>query len=110
MDGNPESEIIIEIKSKNGSDLERLGRDFCNELINYTNHKKQVEKTKRIRDIILQRALLTIDPSYVNENSSNTSKQESLESISMPWEEKYPSSEEKKGACEKTPIEKTNTP
>jgi His-Xaa-Ser system protein HxsD len=87
LDGEPESEIIVEIRPKvNYQDtLEDLGNEFNEELINYGVYKFQSEKNKTIRETLIQRALITnslasdaINPTF-----------DDPEGIAIPWEEKY---------------------
>ena len=92
IDGDPEEEIIIKIMLKErGSDLEILGKDFNNELLNYSAYAVQSEKNAAIRHLILQRALFTND-SELEEQFKTESKEESYiddpEGIAVPWEEK----------------------
>ncbi len=105
LDGDPESEVIVELKPKNKpknkEELETLGREFNNELINYSDYQKRSEKTARIRELIMQRALLTNaqlseEPSSdADESINNTGIEddadflEDPEGIAIPWEEKY---------------------
>ncbi len=93
IDGDPEEEIIIELKSKTGKEnLETLGREFNNELLNYAVYKVQVEKNAAIRQMIIQRALLTNDSSLkisTGQESGKESYLEDPEGIAIPWEEKH---------------------
>lgn len=61
LDGDPQQEILVKLRPLHAgaSDLERLGREFNNELLNYTMYAIQVERNKAVRDAIIQRALLT---------------------------------------------------
>ena len=96
LEGDPEKELIINLKSKESLDekgLEKLGREFLNELINYSFYQKQSNKNSEIRKIILQRALLTNDP-FKMENLGDLGDLEGeeiddSEEIAIPWEEKY---------------------
>ncbi len=59
LDGDPEKEIIATIRPKKECDLEALGRDFNNELVNYNFYMVQSNLTKNVREAIVQRALAT---------------------------------------------------
>ena len=60
LDGDPETKILVEIrKKKKEQDLHDLIREFNEELLNYAVYKVQSEKNKKLREIILYRALLT---------------------------------------------------
>lgn len=81
LDGDPEDEIIAEIRPKRNMELKKLGNDFNNELINYAVYKKQSEKNTLIRQAIIQRVLLT--------NGFETDKEsKDPEGMASHWEEK----------------------
>ena len=105
LKGDPKKEIIIELRlkgdlfKKTEGKLDFLGREFLNELINYSFYKQQSDKNNSIRTILLQRALLTT----LEEEKSNIEEPEDLgdieelediadledpEGIAIPWEEK----------------------
>ena len=85
FDGDPKKEVLVKLKPKQQLDLENLGGEFGNELVNYAFYKIQGEKTKKIRNMIIERALITndqellIDGDYIDDP----------EGIAVPWEEKY---------------------
>jgi len=91
IDGNPKKEIKVIIKPKENYDLNQLGMEFNNELLNYAVYKKQSDKNRGIRETIMQRALITNDPSIIDKNLFNeeTENLEDIEKIAIPWEEKY---------------------
>jgi His-Xaa-Ser system protein HxsD len=93
IDGDPEEEVIVELKPKEKStDLEILGRDFNNELLNYAVYKTQSEKNAGLRQALLQRALLTNDSSLVESTQTESEEVDYIddpEGIAVPWEEKY---------------------
>ena len=97
VDGDPSEEIIVELKPKNyTTDLEKIGRDFNNELINYANYPVQAIKNAKLREVILNRVLLTnsVDSfesqdcscENISENHSNF-EQNPDDDIPKPWEE-----------------------
>jgi len=58
IEGDPEEEILVKLKPKEkGVDLERLGREFNNELINYAAAAIRGWKTVDLRKTIIERAL-----------------------------------------------------
>jgi His-Xaa-Ser system protein HxsD len=60
IDGDPNEEIIVQLKAKDRKvDLEKLGRDFNNELVNYSFYAMQTVRNMPIRSAIIQRALST---------------------------------------------------
>jgi len=104
LDGDPKKEILIELKLKSGrkgegKELEKLGREFGNELLNYADYKERAEKTKEIKTILLQRALLTNDSSILKNSNVGAIFDNSLkeleednnhfEELALPWEEEY---------------------
>ena len=95
LDGNPKKLVKVELKPKKKYDLEKLGREFNNELLKYADYKKRSEQTKQIREMIIQRALFTNDPSLVDEIEEDEDF-EDPEGIAIPWEEKYGKKTKKK--------------
>lgn len=86
LDGDPEKEVFAEIRAKPGYDLEEISNKFNEELINYAVFKSNSEKNKKVKEMILQRALIT------NGFSGKEDEEESLDDpdgIAVPWEEKY---------------------
>ena len=107
VDGDPNEEIIVELRPKDKKeDIEKIGRDFNNELVNYANYAVQAIKNSRLREAILNRVLLTNsvqageefnEPAYDapqqpsepwKEDDSAEDIDDPLE-IAKPWEEKY---------------------
>ena len=109
VDGDPNEEIIVELRPKKEEDIEKIGRDFNNELVNYANYAVQAIKNSRLREAILNRVLLTnsvqagdefneIAPQQPPEpfeegdkvltNEPDEAIDDPLE-IAKPWEEKY---------------------
>jgi len=109
IDGDPEEEIILELRlKKEGMNLEKLGREFNNELINYAAYNEQSAKNANLREAILTRALLTNSPSLlqrpVEDNEKLTEEADCLEEdgtldiddpegIAVPWDDKYEKSD-----------------
>ncbi len=98
LDGNPKKEIKVTLKPKEDCDLDKIGMEFGNELLNYAVYKEQSSKNKGIREAIMQRALVTNDLSIVGDdelfNDDFGEKEmedylEDPEGIAIPWEEKY---------------------
>lgn len=92
LDGDPKKEILVEIRKKNGVDdtLQNIVYDFNNELLNYAVYKVQSEKNKTIREIILQKILLSNDPYYYNtpvESSPKDKEIEDKKGILKKWED-----------------------
>jgi len=87
VDGDPEEELIVELRPKKKESIENLGRDFNNELINYANYAVRALKNERMREMIVQRALQTNS----EEPKPGPDKPwfDDPEEIAVPWEEKY---------------------
>lgn len=98
--------IQVELRMKERADkredlLKKLAREFCNELLNYSFYKQQVEKNAALREVILKRALLTseIDNEKIPKAKENVEIPEfdkteadyidDPEGIAIPWEERY---------------------
>lgn len=65
IDGDPKFELLVELKPKKEYDLEKLGREFNNELIKYGFYHNQHLKTVGIKTLMLQR-ILAIDDNIAN--------------------------------------------
>lgn len=100
LDGDPEKEIIVKMKMKDGGAFENLGNEFNNELLNYADYFVRARETKKLREMFLQRAIITNDPGMVDpetEGDIDFDDAENLdddylddpEGIAIPWEEKY---------------------
>lgn len=109
LDGDPKKEILVRLKPKEKEDLNKLGGEFFNELINYADYQKRAEQTKKIREVLLQRALITNDPSIIQDNITEDNDElddvtdledddylDDPEGIAIPWEEKYGDKAKKK--------------
>ncbi len=94
LNGDPEKEIVADIK--NCSDCVAIGdivKMFNEELLNYAVYKQQSENNKEIREILLQRVLL----SNTREDFSGPKRPENdPEGIFKPWEETQDKLEQKK--------------
>lgn len=70
VEGDPEEEIIVQLIPKDKkNDLEKLAKDFNNELINYEFYTAQTIKNEPIREAIIRRVFQT--HSYLSENNDN---------------------------------------
>jgi His-Xaa-Ser system protein HxsD len=60
VDGDPNEEIIVQLKAKDKkTDLQELGKQFNNELINYSFYAVQTARNMPIRAAMVQRAFFT---------------------------------------------------
>jgi His-Xaa-Ser system protein HxsD len=88
VDGDPNEEIIVQLRAKDKKmDLEKLGREFNNELINYSFYGIQTARSMPIRAAIVQRAFFTQseeDPKLETQLEMGKYT-EDLEEIAKPW-------------------------
>jgi His-Xaa-Ser system protein HxsD len=93
LDGDPKKKITVLLKPKEDYDLEKLGMEFNNELLNYAQYKEKNTQNKPIREAIIQRALITNDPSLIDDGVFDDDELDDFlddpEGIAIPWEEKY---------------------
>lgn len=57
IDGDPEKIVTVLLRSKDDEDLEKLARDFNEELINYSFYKEKANVNMPLRAAIVQKAL-----------------------------------------------------
>jgi His-Xaa-Ser system protein HxsD len=107
LDGDPKKKIQVTLRPKEPLDIdqiERLGRSFANELINFADYSERAKSSKSFREMILQRALFTNDPEAFRQKEEDISDDEvkalmeeleedgtmdDPEEIAKSWEEKY---------------------
>ena len=81
LDGNPEEEIIVEIRPKeNGADVGKAAMEFNNELISYGSYAVQLARNAHLREHILRRVLQTAGM----QRQGHAQETGSMES-SKPW-------------------------
>lgn len=88
VDGDPNEEIIVQLKAKDKkTKLEDLGREFNNELINYSFYAAQTAKNMPIRTSIVQRAFFTQAQKKPEIEFAKPVEQkvENIEEIAKPW-------------------------
>ncbi len=90
LGGDPEQEILAELRPKKGKNLEEIGREFNNELINYAVYIMQSERNKKEKETLIKRALLTNvqTPEVSSENVDDIIGKppvEDPENIAKPW-------------------------
>lgn len=86
VDGDPNEEIIVQLKVKDKKiDLEKLGRDFNNELINYSFYSIQTARSMPIRAAIVQRAFKTQADELGEGEKISGDGSVDLEEIAKPW-------------------------
>ena len=93
LDGDPKKEIMVEVRKKEKKQkLKGLVREFNEELLNYATYKVQSERNKKIREMILQRVLLTNNPEYFMEQQPQIKEKpiDDPEGIMKIWDETDP--------------------
>ncbi len=84
VDGDPKEEILVQLNPKNSVDVETLGREFNNELINYMVYMTRTIRSQNIREAMVQRALATNSQQTEAKPQPELST-EDLEKIAKPW-------------------------
>ena len=118
LKGDPTKEILVDIKPKQKTNPEQIALAFIDELINYADYAQRAQKTKKIRETLLQRALITNDSTLLSKDvqtndpvcfdkepipfEEDTDYLEDPEEIAVPWEEKY--GKQSKDSSDKRPI------
>lgn len=101
LDGDPKEKIMVEIRKKTkDQELKTLVREFNEELLNYAVYKAQSEKNKNLREMILQKVLLSNDPNYFSAMTQQKCECENTpiqdpEGIMKTWEEAHKEKSEK---------------
>ena len=91
LDGNPEEEILVEIKpKKKANSMQEIAMEFSNELINYGSYAVQSARNIHLRHIILQRVLQTSGSSHIAPEAGNLSD-------SKPWKKEIKEDEKNNG-------------
>lgn len=61
--GDPSNEIIVKITPKDGkSSAEKMGDEFCNQIVSVTNYFNMLERNRSTVNLLLQRALFSASP------------------------------------------------
>jgi len=98
VDGDPNEEIIVQLKAKDKKmDLEKLGRDFNNELINYSFYAVQTARSMPLRAAIVQRAFFT-----QAQQEPQIKEEVDLDKIAKPWKPGVKRSGKSKGRKRKS--------
>lgn len=89
IDGDPKEEILVKLKPKTTMNLEVLGREFNNELLNYMTYLLRTARSQGIREEIVQRALATNAQVFQSSQiQTEKSYMEDPEKIAKPWKQK----------------------
>lgn len=92
LDGDPEREIIVSMRLKSGNtsddELLKLGYDFANQLINYSDYQKRADSSRKTREMLLQKALFTNDPNaFTSQNPGDDFDRDEFERLLKELEE-----------------------
>ncbi len=71
LDKGKNKGIEVHLWAKNGLDLEKLAKEFCNELINYAHYFSRVENNSATIKTIMQRVLFSVNPKFAEEAEEN---------------------------------------
>lgn len=74
-----DGKTLVRMKPKGKEDLDKLGMEFHNELVNYANYLKRMKDNSDVVRIIVQRALLSADSSLTNEMREGVKEAEEKE-------------------------------
>jgi len=89
IDGDPETEIIVQLKAKAKEDLEKMALEFHNELVNYAVYVVQAARTSEIRNAIVKKALAVAgDAEAADEDEQECECNDPVDDplgISKPW-------------------------
>jgi len=101
LEGNPEKEIEVNIKTKNNKLTNKeIVLKFQENLITYLEYKNNFKNNKKIKEMIIQRAIITNNPGIVTtdkdfeeiendlDNLFSEDELEEIADIATPWEEK----------------------
>ncbi len=85
LDGDPEKEVIVKMSLKDEAKkeftLEKLGNEFNNELLNYADYLSRAKRTQKLREMFLQRAIITNDPAVVEKCTLSSEDFSDLKSV-----------------------------
>ncbi len=100
IDGDPKEELIVEIRpkerTKDKKKLEKVAREFNNELINYANYALSAIRNQGLRQAIIERVMKTnSEEDKELEGEDDDSWLEDPEEIAKPWDEKYGESKDR---------------
>ena len=95
LKGDPAKEVVVELKpKKTGYDLEKLGLEFNDQLLNYAAYKTLSEKSLEVKQMLMHEIFSHV----VEKNNETQTPAENYaadniiddpEGILIPWEEKY---------------------
>ncbi len=89
--GSPDNELVVELQSKSGKSrkaLERLCREFSEELLNCAVYALQSANNKPLREAILRAALFVNTPkkaAAIDATKGKNSYKTDPEEIAKPW-------------------------
>jgi len=84
IDGDPEAEVVVQLKAKGKEDLEKMAFEFQNELVNYAVYVVQAARTSEIRKAIVEKAL-DVREEPEEEECEECEEMDDPLGISKPW-------------------------
>ncbi len=111
IDGDPSEELFVELKLKEKGDLETLGREFNNELVNYAVYAVQSVRTQNVRDALVEKVFSSNTEDATTTQATETDVEDEDDEfkgmdyendpagITKPWTSK----EKEKDVCECDP-------
>ena len=89
QDKNKNNEVYL--FSKSSEDLEKLAKEFCNELINYGHYFSRVENNVLTIKTIMQRVLFSANPKFAEE-----AEEQEIQELLKELEKDVPANKQKK--------------
>ena len=91
LDQDKNKNIEVYLFSKNGEDLEKLAKEFGNELINYGHYFSRVENNASTIKTIMQRVLFSVNPKFAEE-----AEEQEIQELLKELEKDVPANKQKK--------------
>ena len=90
LNEEPKGRIAVFVFPKDNMDPKAIGREFCNELINYAHYFARAESNAAAIKTIMQRVLFSANPKFAEEAEEKEIKQllEDLEKEDAPGRKK----------------------
>ncbi len=84
------NKVFVEVKTKDIENVDKLVGEFFNELLNNSLREEVLKNNKKIRELIVSRALFSaVDFSKKAKPTKKTNKDEDPLGIMQSWEERY---------------------
>lgn len=87
LEGDPRKEIIVKLILKDKGESKKAVLEFNQQLLTYAFYEKMANQNKKLREIYLQRVLISNDPSMWAPIPEKETNFEDFEAIAVPWED-----------------------